>query len=215
MALDEINPRLAKYNELASYGQRATNSLGDAWGNFWSNVNRGAGVAMGDPRLNVTPQQTATAVLEGQLAKARADQERASAVVIQQSRANQLLSVNPVEREVKQNIERAGLSDSDKYKSVDERFAGVFGTASKPDLGSYRRELIDRPNTPYFNNQTLKDVAERAERSMIATPEEGKAQVRRVTEQANDISQARALNDVSAQSTRTQQAQAQALGKTA
>lgn len=100
MALDEINPRLAKYNELASYGQRATNSLGDAWGNFWSNVNRGAGVAMGDPRLNVTPQQTATAVLEGQLAKARADQERASAVVIQQSRANQLLSVNPVEREV-------------------------------------------------------------------------------------------------------------------
>ncbi|UHC20472.1 phage tail length tape measure family protein (plasmid) [Methylobacterium currus] len=215
MALDEINPRLAKYNELASYGQRATNFLGDAWGNFWSNVNRGSAVVMNDPRLNVTPQQTAAAVLEGQLAKARSDQERASNVVIQQSRTNQLLSVNPVEREVKQNIERAGLGDGDKYKSVEERFAGVFGTASKPDLGSYRAEARERPNTLYPTGETLAQVAERAERSMIAKPEESKAQVRRVTEQANDISQARALNDVSEQSTRTQQAQAQALGKTA
>lgn len=215
MALDEINPRLAKYNDLASYGSKATNFLSDQWSNFWSNVNRGAGVAMGDPRLNVTPQQSATAALEGELARLRNDQERAATVVVAQSRANRLLEVNPVERQVRQSQTEAGLGQGDKYQSIDERFAGVFGTASRPDLGSYRKELDQRPNTPYFNNQTLKDVAERAERTMIATPDELRAQVRRGVTQSNDITQARALNDVSEQSTRTQQAQAQALGKSA
>ncbi|SFV14512.1 Phage-related minor tail protein [Methylobacterium sp. 174MFSha1.1] len=215
MALDEINPRLAKYNELAGYGQRATNYLTDALSNFWSNVNRGAAVAVGDPRLNVTAQQSASAAVEGELARMRSDQERAATVVVAQSRANRLLEVNPVERQVKQSQVEAGLGQGDKYQSIDERFAGVFGTASRPDLGSYRQEARERPSTQYFNGLTLKDVAERAERSMIATPDELRAQVRRGVTQSNDITQARALNDVSEQSTRTQQAQAQALGKSA
>ncbi|UHC17317.1 phage tail length tape measure family protein [Methylobacterium currus] len=217
LAFDTINPALARYNELAGIGQKATDKFGDAWGNFWGNVSRGAGVlnsmAGGRPMPTVDPQQTAEAAAQGELARARAAQERAEAVRTEVSRANQVLRVNPVQREVIANQERAGVRD--RYQTVEERFAGVFGTAANPNLGSYRKELQERPSTQYFNGQTLKDVAERAERAMISTPEQLRQGIARTTEQSNTIAQARALDDTAKQAARSQEAQARALGKTA
>jgi phage-related minor tail protein len=214
LAFDTINPALARYNELAGVGQKVTDKFGDAWGNFWSNVSRGAGVVMNDPRLRPpTGDQISAATAEGELARARAVQERAEAVRTEVSRANQVLRENPVQREVLANQERAGVRD--RYQTIEERFAGVFGTAANPNLGSYRNELRERPNTEYFNGQTLKDLAERAERSMISSPEQLRQGIARTTEQSNTIAQARVLDDTAKQAARSQEAQAAAMGKTA
>ncbi|AWN49486.1 hypothetical protein DK419_26705 [Methylobacterium terrae] len=217
LAFDTINPALARYNDLAGIGQKTTDKLGDAWGNFWSNVSRGAGVlnsmAGGRPMPTVDPQQSAEAAAQGELARARAVQERAEAVRTEVSRANQVLRENPVQREVLANQERAGVRD--RYQTVEERFAGVFGTAANPNLGSYRNEVRERPNTQYFGGQTLKEVAERAERSMISSPEQLRESIARTTEQSNTIAQARVLDDTAKQAARSQEAQAAAMGKTA
>ncbi|KMO31310.1 hypothetical protein VQ03_27340 [Methylobacterium tarhaniae] len=217
LAFDTINPALARYNELAGIGQKATDKFSDSWGNFWSNVSRGAGVLNsmtgGRPMPTVDPQQSAEAAVQGELARARASQERAEAVRTEVSRANQVLRENPVQREVLANQERAGVRD--RYQTIEERFAGVFGTAANPNLGSYRNELRERPSTQYPNGQSLKDLAERAERSMISSPEQLREGIRQTTEQSNTIAQARVLDDTAKQAARSQEAQAAAMGKTA
>ncbi|AWN47151.1 hypothetical protein DK419_13190 [Methylobacterium terrae] len=202
VAFEQINPALARYNDLASYSTKATTFLSDAWGNLWSNVNRGAAVVMNDSRLTTTPQQISAAAEQGELARRRADAERASAVIIERSRQNQLLNVNPVERDVLTSQERAGVKVV--TPTIDERFSNAFGAASMAPTGSFG----GFPSTYGQYEKRMRDA-------MIPTPEESRNQVRRVTEDTNNIAQARSLTDTLQQATRTQAAQAQALGKTA
>lgn len=200
-AFDAINPALARYNELASIGQKTTDLFSTSWGNFWSNVSRGAGVLTGDSRLTTTPQQIAAAASAGAMARQQAAAERANAVIIEQARANRLLNVDPVRREVLQAQERAGVSN--QGPTIEERFSNAFSTAANASVGSFGQYP-----TTYGNAE------ERMRKAMTPTPEESRAAVERVTQQANDISQARSLDDTLKQATRSQQAQAAAIGKT-
>ena len=208
LAFEQINPALARYSELASTGTKVTTAFSDAWGNLWSNVSRGAAVLVNDSRLTTTPQQIAAAAAAGEAARQRAVQERATAVAIDIDRANQVANNNPVRRQTLENIDRAGLRNLPPTGSeLRDRFDDVFARGAQASTGSFGQF------------PTTYGDAEKRMREALAvqprTPDDLRGQIETLTQRSNDIAQSRALDDVQRQATRTQEAQAAAMGKTA
>lgn len=215
VAFDQINPALAKYSELAATSTKATDTLKDAFSNLWQGLSSGTGnltrLLAGSVGTGVGVTDTvsvAAAARAGELARQRAVQERATSVAIEIDRANQVANNNPVRRQTLENIDRAGLRNLPPTPTeMRERFDDVFARGAQASTGSFGQFPT-----------TYGDLEKRMRESLDVkpkSPDELRTQIGTLTQQGTDISQARALDDVQRQATRTHEAQARAMGRTA